>query len=150
MAVYTGKDCSIKLATTEIVGMGEWALSGIAADMMDASDFGDNWKLFEFGMKDGGTISFGGLLDASDTTGQQALWYMNNENTDIADMRLYVNNTSYFEPCQTTGYFSPTTTNGADTILSHVNITGLEIRAEKASLCSTSFTVKVSGSMVLI
>jgi len=150
MAVYSGKDCSVKLATASVVGMGTWALSGITADMMDASDFGDNWKSFEFGMKDGGTITFSGLLDASDTTGQQALMYANNENTVLTTLRLYINNTSYFAPCQTTGYFSPTTTTGADTQVSNVNITSLDIGAEKASLCTVSFTAKVSGSMVLI
>jgi len=150
MAVYTGKNCSVRLGTTAVVGIGSWTLSGITADQMEASDFGDNWKSYEFGMKDGGTITFSGLLDASDTTGQQALMYCNNENTDITDIRLYVNNTSYYIPCSSAGYFSPTSTTGADTQVSYVNITSLEIGAEKSSLCTVSFTGKVSGSFVLM
>ena len=150
MAVYTGKDCSVKLGAVTVSGIGDWSLSGITADQMDASEFLDNWKTFEFGMKDGGTVAFSGLLDASDLTGQQALMYANNENTDITDMRLYVNLTSYYIPCATAGYFSPTTTTGADTLVSYVNITSLDIKAEKASLCTVTFTAKVSGSFVLI
>jgi len=150
MAVYTGYNCSVRLGATAVVGIGTWTIAGINADQMDSSDFGDNWKSFAFGMKDGGTITFSGLLDASDTAGQQALWYINNENTDVTDIRCYVNSTSYFIPCSSAGYFSPTTTYGADTITSNVNITSLEIGAEKNSLCTVSFTAKVSGSMVLI
>lgn len=150
MAVYTGKLCSVRLGAVSVVGMGTWSLAGVTADQMDASDFQDNWKSFEFGMKDGGTITFSGLLDASDTTGQQALDYANNENTDITDFRLYVNSTSYYIPCKTAGYFSPTTTTGADTQVSYVNITSLDKGAEMASLCNVSYTAKVSGSMVLI
>lgn len=150
MAVYSGKDCSVRLGAVSVTGIGTWSLSGITADQMDASDFGDNWKSFEFGMKDGGTVSFNGLLDASDTTGQQALMYMNNENSDVTDIRLYINNTSYYIPCATAGYFSPTTTTGADTAVSHVNITSLDIGAEKSALCTVSFTAKTSGVFVLI
>ncbi len=71
-------------------------------------------------------------------------------NTDLTNIRFYIDDTSYYEPCRTTGYFSPTNSTGIDTILSWVNIIGYSIRADKADLVKVDFTAKVSGVMVLI
>jgi len=151
MATYkSGKDCNVSLGANSIVGMGTWSLSGITADQMDATAFNDNWKTFEFGAKDGGTIAFSGLWDAADTTGREALELANLVNTDITTLRLYVDDTSYFEPCQTTGYHSPTNTTGNDTIVSHVNVTAYNVNADKADLMKIDFSCKVSGMMVLV
>ena len=150
MAIKVGKDCKVTLGSDTIVGMGTWSVSGITADQLESSAFGDNWKTYEFGMKDGGTISFNGLYDPADTTGQEELMQANIENTDITTLRLYVDNTSYLEPCQTTGYFSPSTTTGNDTELSHVNVTSYDINSDKSGLMSVSFMAKVSGVMVLV
>ena len=150
MAYKSGKDCAVKLGTSTVVGMGDWSITGITADQMDSSAMGDNWKTFEFGMKDGGTISFSGIADPADTTGQETLQLANLANTDFTTLRLYIDDTSYYVPCQTTGYFSPTNTTGIDTVLSHVNVTSYDITADKADLVKVSFTAKVSGCMVLV
>ena len=151
MATYkSGKDCKVTKGASTIVGMGTWAITGITADQIDTSAMGDNWKTFEFGMKDGGTITFSGLYDAADTTGREALELANIANTDITDLYLYIDDTSYFAPCQTTGYHSPTNTTGNDTIVSWVNITDYSITADKADVVKIDFTAKVSGMMVLI
>lgn len=151
MATYkSGKDCKVTLGANTIVGMGTWAITGITADQMDSSAFNDNWKTFEFGMKDGGTVTFSGLFDAADTTGREALQLANLENTDVTTLRLYIDDTSYYEPCQTTGYHSPTDTTGADTITSHVNVTSFNLNADKADLVKIDFSCKVSGVMVLV
>jgi hypothetical protein len=84
MAFKSGKDCKVTLGSNTVVGMGTWSISGITADQMDASAFGDNWKSFEFGMKDGGTITFSGIADPADTTGQEALQLANLNNTDLS------------------------------------------------------------------
>lgn len=151
MAVKVGHKGKVALGASTIVGMGTWTLSGITADQMESSDFGDNWKQYEFGMKDGGQIAFDGLLDPSDTTGQQALQAANLDNTDLTSLRLYVDSTSYYEPCQTTGYFAPgSLSTGQDTILSNVNIISYDIGLDKSGLGTISFTAKVSGVMVLV
>ena len=151
MAVKVGHLGKVALGASTIVAMGTWSLSGITADQMESSAFGDNWKTYEFGMKDGGQISFNGFLDPADTTGQQALQKANIDNTDLTSLRLYVDNTSYYEPCQTAGYFAPgTLSTGQDTPASHVNITTYDISMDKAGLATISFTGKVSGVMVLI
>jgi hypothetical protein len=152
MATYkSGKDCKVTLGANTVVGMGTWAISGITADQMDASAFNDNWKTFEFGMKDGGTI-FSGLYDAADTTGREALQLANLENTDLTTLRLYIDDTSYYEPCQTTGYHSPTDTTGANDTASQSMLPRLTcpMNADKADLVKIDFTCKVSGVMVLV
>lgn len=150
MAKKVGKDCKVAIGSTKVLGMGTWSLSGIAADQLESSEFGDNWKTYEFGMKDGGTIAFNGFFDPADTTGQNALRLANLNNTDITNLRLYVDNTSYFEPCQTTGYFSPAVTSGSDTKPSSVNIVSLDVSADKSGLMTATFNAKVSGVMVLV
>lgn len=150
MAVKGGKDCKVTLGANSVLGMGTWSLNGITSDQMDTTVFDQNWKTFEFGAKDGGTIGFNGLLDPADTTGQDTLRAAQLNNTDISNIRLYVDDTSYYEPCQTTGYFSPSNTTGNDTILSHVNVTSYDVGADKGSMVTASFQCKVSGVMVLV
>jgi len=146
----SGKDCKVTLGTTSVLGMGTWSLNGITSEQFDNSEFGDNWKTFLFGMKDGGQVTFSGLFKPGDVTGQDALREANLENTDITNMRLYIDDTSYFEPCQTTGYFSVVgEMTSADTQYSWVNITSYNISADKSGLMQTDFTAKVSGCFVL-
>lgn len=149
MSKKVGKDAKVALGTDKILGIGTWSMDGISTEEFDSSEFGDTWKTFEYGMKDGGTVSFNGHYDPADTTGQQALQQANLYNSALTNLRLYIDNTSYFEPCQTTGYFSPTLTTGAPTQLSSVKITSLSIKTDKSGLESIDFTGKVSGVMVL-
>ena len=145
-----GKDGKVTIGANTVVGMGTWSLDGIQTDEFDSSAFGDTWKKFEYGMKDGGTVSFNGHYDPTDTTGQQALQQANLYNSALTDLRLYIDNTSYFEPCQTTGYFSPNLTTGAPTKLSNIKITSYNIGLDKSGLGTISFTGKVSGLMTLV
>lgn len=150
MASKVGKNCKVMLGSNVVLGIGDWRLSGISADMLEDTAFGDEWKKFKFGMKDGGTISFSGQLHPDDADGQLKLMEANLEGSQLTDLRLYVDNTSYFEPCQTTGYFNPSVTSGAGTQLSYVNITSFDISSDKSGLLNVSFEGKVSGVMVLV
>jgi hypothetical protein len=150
MARKVGKDCKVALGSSTVVGMGTWSLDGIVADQFESTAFGDNWKTYEYGAKDGGTISFDGFFDPTDTTGQIALQLANLSNGTVTNIKLYVDNTSYYEPCQTTGYFSPSYTTGYGTQLSNVRITSFNVKADKSGLLTTNFSAKVSGVMVLI
>jgi len=145
-----GKDAKVTLGANSIVGMGTWNLSGISSDQLEDTEFGDQWKSYLFSVKDGGQVTFSGLYDPDDTTGQDVLKAANLDNTNITTLRLYVDNTSYFEACQTTGYWSPTDTVDNLTVLSHLNVTSYDVSADKSGLMNTSFTCKVSGCMVLI
>lgn len=150
MSKKVGKDCAVKLGTDAVVGMGTWTLDGIVTDEIESTAFGDEWKQYEYGLKDGGTISFNGHYDPADASGQIKLQEANLYNSALTNLRCYVDNTSYYEPCQTTGYFSPSLTTGAPTQLSNVRITSFNVSADKSGLMATSFTAKVSGVMVLV
>ncbi len=149
LAGFNGKVTTGAGATT-IAGIGTWESSGTSADEIDISQFGDNWKQTMLGMKDGGDYTFSGLADPSDTTGQQALAYYNNEGTDVTDIQFWISTTQYYEPCQTEGYFSPTTTSGANTPTSYVHISEVKVTTDKSDAVQVSFTAKVSGAMVLV
>lgn len=150
-SVKVGRDCKVTLGATTILGMGTWSMDGVAADQLESSEFGIKWKTFEFGMNDGGTISFSGLFDPADVTGQNTLRAYNLTKADITNIRLYVDNTSYYEPCQSTGYFAPgALSTGYDSILSRVNVTSFNVKADKSGLMTTDFSCKISGLMVLV
>jgi hypothetical protein len=131
--------------------MGTWSLDGISSDQLEATEFGDSWKTYEFGLNDGGTVSFSGLFNPDDVTGQNTLRAKNLDKSDITDMRLYVDATSYFEPCRTTQYFGPgALSTGYATVLSHVNVTSYNVKADKSGLMNVDFSCKVSGLFVLV
>jgi hypothetical protein len=145
-----GKDCKVSLGANKILGIGNWSQDGLTRAEIDDTEFGDQRTEWCFGIIDGGTISFAGNYKPDDTTGQVALIEAFDANSDITDMRLYIDNTSYYEPCQTTGYLHPGKTTGANTVISHVTLTAQPINVDKGALAQISFTARVSGSMVLV
>jgi hypothetical protein len=148
IATYQGK---VTLGTVTVVGMGTWSLGGVTTEEFDASAFGSNWKEFKYGMKDGGTVSFNGYYDPTDYTGQNVLLLAQLANTALTSLRLYYNATSYFEACQTVGWFAPNTWSvNQDTIASSVRVTSVTIGADKSGLATISFEGKVSGCMVKV
>mgnify|MGYP000311037977 CR=1 FL=1 len=145
-----GKDCKVALGANQVFGIGDWSLDGRTRAEIDDTEFGDEYTKYVLGVIDGGTISFSGNYKPGDTTGQVALEEYFDLDTEITDMRLYIDNTSYFEPCRTTGYLHPGKTTGAQTYLSSVRITGEPKSVDKGSLISVSFTARISGTMVLV
>jgi hypothetical protein len=150
MGTKIGKDCKVAIGAASVVGMGTWSLSGITSDSLEDTEFGDNWKTFKFGIKDGGQVTFNGLFDPADTTGQGVLKAANLDNTNLTTLRLYIDNTSYYEPCQTTSWWTASDSTNNETFPSHVNVTSYDISSDKSGLMQTSFTCKVSGCMVLV
>ena len=148
MASRLGKDAKVTLGAYQVLGIGNWSMDGLSRQELDDTEFGDQRTRYQFGIIDGGTISFAGNHDPGDVTGQIALDEAFDANTELTTLRLYTDNTSYYEPCQTTGYLSPNKTTGANTVLSHVNVTGGPVNYDKGALGATSFTMRVSGSMV--
>jgi hypothetical protein len=148
MAFKVGKNAKVCFGSTAIVGMGTWKLDGVSTDQIETTSFQDNWKTYVYGCKDGGTITFSGFYDPADTT-QVLMIKANNENYALTSLRFYIDNTSYFEACQTSGYLDTTNTSLMDTKLSSITITGLSIGQEKGGVASIDFTAKISGNMVL-
>lgn len=147
-----GKDGSVKLGSTKVLGMGTWNMPGITTEEFDASEFGDNWKTYLYGMKDGGTITFNGWFNPGDVTGQQILFAANAKNSALNNLKLYWDNTSYFEPNQTTDYLGPgaLSTGMGTPGLCTVNVTALAIGADKSGLETGSFTLRINGCMAMV
>lgn len=140
----------VALGTTKILGIGTWSMDGQSIAELDDTEFGDESTKYLLGIQDGGTINFSGNHKLGDTTGQDVLVEYFDQRTAITSMRFYVDETSYFAPCQTTGYLHPAYTSNANTVLSNVKMTGAPISYDKAALGTISFTVRVNGNMVLV
>jgi hypothetical protein len=138
MGAHKGKDCKVAIGSTKIVGLGTWTINGITADQLEDTEFGDDWKTFVYGMKDGGQVSFSGYYDKTDSTGQDVIRAANENGTELEDLRFYVDDTSYWRP------------NSTGTPHSHIIITAWDISADKGNLVQCSFTGKVSGKMDLV
>lgn len=138
MAAYNGRNCSVRIGDTSLLGIGDWNMEGVSVDQIDTTSFGSTWKTFEAGMSDGGQITFSGYFDPTDTDGQVALRNLN-ENGE----RLYGGTTSIRFYYSAGSYFTPCTSNPASFVL----ITNYSIKADKSDVCRVSFTCKVSGKM---
>ena len=137
MGTQVGKDAAVGLGSTIVLGMGTWNMTGVTTDMYEDTEFRDEWKTFVPGLKDGGQITFNGIYNPDDTTGQGAMRTYCDNGDNVTSLRLYINNTSYW---------IPTTTNP----VSHVNITEWNISTDKAGVAQASFTAKISGKMEVL
>ena len=151
MALKPGKDMIVKMGTNTIVGIGDVSMDGVTVEELETSAFGNNgWKTFQSGMKDGGTISFSGQYDLDDTNGQIALAQALVNGTEITTLRIYMDSTSYYEPCQTTGWLTSADSTGNSTVLSNVKVTAHNIKGAVNAMATVDFRLKVSGCMVQV
>ena len=70
MGAQVGRGCKVALGDDKILGLGTWNISGIDIDVLEDSEFGDEFKTFKVALREGGTIAFNGYFDPSDSTGQ--------------------------------------------------------------------------------
>jgi len=142
-----GKNCKVTLGANSIVGMGNWSIGGGAVAELDDTEFGDEYADMVVGLITGGAVSFSGLYKADDATGQTILRAAFFLRSAIADLRFYVNNTSYYTPntSAAAGGGLP-----ASTPVSKIYITSEpQISADRAGLMQVSFTGKLVGAMRL-
>jgi len=98
LAPLVGHNAKVTLGADIVAGMGNWKLEGIQVDMLESTAFGDTAKQYVTGLLDYGSVSFGGLYDIADTTGQKTLISAMQNNSKIGNIRLYVNSASYWTP----------------------------------------------------
>jgi hypothetical protein len=137
MAFKAGNHAKVTLGANTVVGMGNWKLNGITVDLLESTAFGDTAKSFMTGLLDYGTVEFGGLYDPADTTGQDILISALANNSKIANVRLYVDNTSYWTP-------DVTVVSAAGMLVQTV-----PIGMDKSALGTISFSGKCTGPWVL-
>lgn len=138
MAFKAGNHGKVTLGSATVVGMGSWELPGISVDLLESTAFGDTAKQFMTGLLDYGNVNFGGLYDPADTTGQDILISANKNNSRITNVRLYVDNTSYW---------TPDMTNDSD---SGMLVQSVAIGMDKSGLATIKFSGKASGPWVLV
>jgi hypothetical protein len=133
-----GNNAKVTLGSSTVVGMGNWKMPGVSPDLLESTAFGDTSKQFMTGLLDYGGVTFGGLYDPSDSTGQAILVSANINNSKIANIRLYVDATSYWTP-------NVTAVSAAGMIMQSV-----AIGADKSGLATIEFSGKCTGPWVLV
>lgn len=138
MAFKAGNLAKVTLGTTTVVGQGNWKLNGISVDLLESTAFGDTAKQFMTGLLDYGTLTFGGLYDPADTTGQAILVSASLNNSKIANIRLYVDASSYWTP-------NVTVVSAAGMLIQNV-----AIGTDKGALATIEFSAKCTGPWLLV
>ncbi len=140
--VLNGKFSKVTYGTTKILGSGKFALSGLSRKTLDASEFGDDIDVFEFGTADGGTISItDALYDPTDSTGQVMLDALiagelkSLGNNLTSGLRFYINSTSYRQ-VGTSGHILVTS--------------GYKLDVERNGLAKCGWEGKVSGAPMVL
>ena len=138
MAFLAGNNAKVTLGSDTVVGMGMWEMPGINVDLLESTAFGDTAKQYMTGLLDYGDVTFSGLYDPADSTGQDILISANINNSKINNVRLYVDNTSYWTP-------NVTEVSAAGLILNSVSIS-----MDKSGLATIKFSGKATGPWVLV
>jgi len=140
--VLNGKFCKVTYGTTQILGAGKFTLSGLTRKTIEASEFGDDIDVFEFGTADGGTIEISDVLyDPTDSTGQVMLDALiagslkSLGNNLTSGLRFYVNSTSYRQ----------VGTSGTILITN-----GYKLDVDRNGLAKCGFTGQVSGAPMVL
>jgi len=119
-------------------------------DRLDDTVMGDKCGRYLPDIVEGGQITFSGQYKKDDTTGQDALRSYKLNRASIADIRFYVDETSYYTPNSTTGAGGGVP---AGFPVSAVYVTegpSPDFSGPKGNLGKMSFSVAVDGVMRLI
>jgi hypothetical protein len=141
MAFLAGNKGKVTLGSSTVVGIGSWKLNGITVDQLESTAFGDTAKQYMTGLLDYGTVEFAGLYDPADTTGQGILVSAMLNNSKIGNIRLYVDNTSYWTPNVTTA--------SGGLAAAGMYLTAVPIGMDKSGLATISFSGKCTGPWCL-
>ena len=95
MAVSIGRDSKINFGTTTVLDMVDYNLV-IDAPVLEASVFGSTWNEVYGSSIKSASGSLSGLVNVSDTTGQNILESAVISGTKITDFRLYIDDTNYW------------------------------------------------------
>lgn len=141
MAFLAGNKAKVTLGSATVTGMGSWKLNGITVDQLESTAFGDTAKQYMTGLLDYGSVEVSGLYDPADTTGQGILISAMLNNSKIGNIRLYVDNTSYWTPNVTTASGGLATAG--------MYLTAVPIGMDKSGLATISFSGKCTGPWCL-
>lgn len=142
-----GYEGSVSLGASKILGQGTWAFNGINRAVLDASEFGDDWRKNRFGRIDPGQVQFNGFYIPDDDQTEliiQALYY----GSALTTLRFN------FDNGVTSGFFAPnssTTAHGylpANSPIGYINIVNIGgPTMDQNDLGRISFTGQCSGAL---
>jgi len=131
MTTYSGRYASVKRGTNLIAEQGNFSIT-MNRDEVDTTAFGDTWGKTDVAMGRW-SLTFNGFFDPSDSP-QSGLMDAFNAGTLITNIRLYVDNTSFWEP----------SSGGAG---DGGRITALTVGSDKGGVASLSCTISGSGEI---
>lgn len=137
MSVLSGRYAKITVYDNLVAEMGQYSMSGFNRDVLEHSAFGDTVKKFVAGHVDGGEITFSGYFDPADTDGQRVLEAAAENGTlfNPMDIKFFLSEDKFM----TVGPSG------------HMFVTkALNVGADKASIISASFTIKVVGDAMKV
>lgn len=125
-------------ATSKVLGAGTYTITGITRKTVDASEFGVDVDIFEFGCADGGTISLGECSYDPTNPEQLTLQGYVEDATKIiysatSGIRFWINSTSYL-----------TIGTSGNILLTKAG----DVKADRNGLAKTSFEGQVSGAFM--
>lgn len=139
-----GYDAKVTIgADNNILGMGQWEISGTSYAELDDTEFGDSDMKRLRGIRTGGTATFSGKYKRDDTTGQDVLMAAFFAGTNITDIKFWVDDSWYYIPNDSllAGGNLP-----ADSPISHVKVMEEpSITFGTDDLGQISFTVQMEG-----
>lgn len=131
MASVGGRLAKVMYDSTVIAGLGTWSMSGFVPQVEENTSFGDtvkSWK--QAGIGDAGELTFSGLYDPDDTSGQVALNALANTDSELTNLYFY----------ESTSVFWRVGAGGGIVITKFNNI-----NFDKAALARIEFTARVSA-----
>ena len=137
MATKSGRIASVRVGTFKVAGQGTWSYGGFTREIIEEDSWDLDIKKKHFGVGDAGELTFSGLYDIADTTGQDLLnsACLNSSAFTHNDLRFYVDNTSYW-----------TVDTGYDIKTSKCH----SITMEKSAMGTVDFTAVPSGGKMIL
>jgi len=143
MATVSGRIANVKLGANIVAGLGTWTLGGFTREVIEEDSWDLDIKKKYFSVGDAGTITFSGLYDALDATGQNLLNSACQNSSafsgglsNASTLNFFVDNTSYW-----------TVDTGGNILITKCK----SITMEKSSMGTVDFEGVVSGGhMVFI
>jgi len=137
MATKSGRIASVRIGTYKVAGQGTWSYGGFTRELIEEDSWDLDIKKKHFGVGDAGELTFSGLYDIVDATGQDLLnsACLNSSAFTHNDLRFYVDNTSYW-----------TVDTGFDVKVTQCHA----ITMEKSAMGTVDFSAAVSGGHMVL
>ena len=100
MSTYNGREATVKYGTYTVAEMASWSLD-LSNEEIDTTSFGSTWGKSDVGMRKW-SLSVSGHYDPSDSTGQNSIEAAWAAGSLINNIKVYVDNSSYWIPDVTT------------------------------------------------